>query len=91
MRFTQGHAKFQVCSPSRASIFLGIYPTRHGITDWIGASVGAAQVKTEKRSLMPPQYVRSLPSGEVTLVEAFKEAGDKTFFAGKWHLGGKGS
>jgi arylsulfatase A-like enzyme len=53
--------------------------------------VGAAQVKTEKRSLMPPQYVRSLPSGEVTLVEAFKEAGDKTFFAGKWHLGGKGS
>src|SRR5208283_2099360 len=40
MRFTQGYAVCQVCSPSRASILLGRYPTRHGITDWIGAGVG---------------------------------------------------
>ena len=40
MRFTQGYAACQVCSPSRASILLGKYPPRHGITDYIGAGVG---------------------------------------------------
>ncbi len=40
MRFTQGYAACPVCSPSRASILLGKCPPRHGITDWIGATVG---------------------------------------------------
>ena len=40
MRFTQGYAGCQVCSPSRASIMLGKTPARHGITDWIGAGEG---------------------------------------------------
>ena len=35
MRFTQSYAACQVCSPSRASILLGTYPTRHSITDWM--------------------------------------------------------
>jgi len=32
MRFAQSYATCQVCSPSRASIMLGTYPARHGIT-----------------------------------------------------------
>ena len=35
MKFTQGYASCQVCSPSRASILTGKAPPRHGITDWI--------------------------------------------------------
>ena len=42
MRFTQGYAACQVCSPSRASILTGKYTPNHGVTDWIGARSGAA-------------------------------------------------
>ena len=34
MRFTRGYAACQVCSPSRASILIGKYTPKHGITDW---------------------------------------------------------
>ena len=32
---------------------------------------------------------KPLPPGEVTIAEALRQAGYKTFFAGKWHIGGK--
>ena len=91
MRFTQGYAACPVCSPSRASILLGKYPPRHGITDWIGAAVGEAFAKQRHVKLLPPDYVRNLPAADTTLAEALKQAGYATFFAGKWHLGSKGS
>lgn len=89
MRFTQGYATCQVCSPSRASIMLGRFPARHGITDWIGAAEGRNWKRNNR--LYPAKYVHSLPADNVSLAEAFKEAGYKTFFAGKWHLGDSGS
>jgi arylsulfatase A-like enzyme len=92
MVFTNGYAACQVCSPSRASIMSGKTPARHGITDWIGAPTGEDWRKQNRHNkLLPPEYVQQLPSGYVTLPEAMKQAGYKTFFAGKWHLGGKGS
>jgi len=92
MVFTNGYAACQVCSPSRASIMTGKFPARHGITDWIGAASGE-EWRAAKRynKLLPPDYVHDLPSDCLTLPEAMKQAGYKTFFAGKWHLGGKGS
>lgn len=89
MRFTQGYATCRVCSPSRASIQLGKFTARHGITNWIGARSGT-EWKREDR-LLPADYVHALPSDDVSLAEAMKEAGYRTFFAGKWHLGGEGS
>jgi arylsulfatase A-like enzyme len=91
MRFTQGYAACQVCSPSRASILLGKYPSRHGITDFIGAEVGELFAKNRHAKLLVPDYVRNLPAGETTLAQVLKEAGYITFFAGKWHLGSQGS
>jgi hypothetical protein len=91
MRFTQGYAACQVCSPSRASILLGKYPPRHGITDYIGAAVGEAFAKQRQVQLLVPDYARSLPAADTTLAEALKQSGYHTFFAGKWHLGSKGS
>ncbi len=89
MRFTQGYATCQVCSPSRASIMTGKFPARHGITEYIGAPEGAAWKRNTK--MLPPRYVHALPAADTTLAEAFREAGYRTFFAGKWHLGGEGS
>ncbi|MCG6187344.1 sulfatase [Maribellus maritimus] len=92
MIFTDGYATCQVCSPSRASIMSGKFPARHGITDWIGAATGEDWRKQGRQNqLLPPEYEHSLSLNYTTLPEAMKEAGYKTFFAGKWHLGSKGS
>lgn len=92
MVFTNGYAACRVCSPSRASILNGQFPARHGITDYIGAASGEVW-RTRKRhtKLLPASYVPNLPKEDVVLPEALKKSGYKTFFAGKWHLGDKGS
>lgn len=89
MRFTQGYATCRVCSPSRASIQLGKFTARHGITNWIGARSGMDWKREDP--LLPAEYRHELPQEDVTLAEALGEAGYRTFFAGKWHLGGEGS
>ncbi|WP_340112086.1 sulfatase [Maribellus mangrovi] len=92
MIFTDGYAACQVCSPSRASILSGKFTARHGITDWIGAPTGENWRKLGRSNqLLPPEYEHALNKDYITLPEAMKEAGYRTFFAGKWHLGGKGS
>jgi arylsulfatase A-like enzyme len=89
VKFTRGYATCQVCSPSRASIMTGKYPARLAITDWIGAAMGEKWKRNTK--LLPATYNLKLPTDDTTIAEAFQQAGYKTFFAGKWHLGGEGS
>lgn len=89
LRFTRGYAACQVCSPSRAALMTGKTPARLDITDWIGAKEGAEWKRNTR--LLPATYNHVLPAEDVSLAEAFKEAGYRTFFAGKWHLGGEGS
>ncbi len=92
MIFTNGYAACRVCSPSRASILSGKFPARHGITNWIGEKSGEAWRSNGRYSrLLPAEYVHNLSPEFITLPEALKESGYSTFFAGKWHLGGKGS
>jgi len=89
MRFTQGYATCQVCSPSRASIMTGKFPARHGVTDWIGAASGTKWKRNDR--VLPAEYEHQLSSADTTIAEALKAAGYRTFFAGKWHLGNQGS
>jgi arylsulfatase A-like enzyme len=89
MRFTSGYANCRVCSPSRASIQLGQFTARHGVTNWIGAKSGLAWNRQDR--LLPADYLHALPRQQTTLAEAFQAAGYRTCFAGKWHLGGAGS
>lgn len=90
--FTNGYAASRVCSPSRASIMTGKFTARHGITDWIGAKTGSIwRSRNRHDKLLPANYVDALPKDDITIAEALKKGGYKTFFAGKWHLGGEGS
>ncbi len=91
VRFSRGYSACQVCSPSRAAIQTGKAPARLGITDYIAVN-GANQPAQWKRNtkLLPAAYRQELPLEEVTIAEALREHGYRTFFAGKWHLGGEG-
>jgi len=82
MRFTNAYAACPVCSPTRASILTGKYPARLHLTDWIPGYQPA------HAKLLPPRWTKHLPLEEFTLAEAFRQAGYRTFFIGKWHLGG---
>ncbi|HEX5471809.1 MAG TPA: sulfatase [Lacipirellulaceae bacterium] len=91
MRFTAAYAACPVCSPSRASMMTGRYPQRTGITDYINGK-GSNQPEHWKRNtpLLPASYSDHLALNERTIAEALRDAGYTTFFAGKWHLGGRG-
>lgn len=79
MIFTDFYAASQVCSPTRASIMTGKYPARNNTTNFFCGK------RAEK--FLPAEYHCRMEREEVTLAEALKENGYKTFFAGKWHLG----
>jgi arylsulfatase A-like enzyme len=72
-RFTNWYSNSPVCSPSRASVFTGQYPERHGIMDVLTST---AQFNTP-----------GLKAGARTLAAELKQAGYQTAHFGKWHMG----
>ncbi len=83
VQFLNAYAANPVCSPTRAAIVTGKSPTRVNITDWISGW------GDKGRLLQTPEIADGLALQEQTLAEVFRDQGYKTFFAGKWHLGGE--
>lgn len=93
IRFTNAYSANPLCSPTRASILTGQYPSRLRFTAASGhiskaildpehgttATSGKPAIIPESRSRLPNEYV--------TYAELLKEVGYKTAFVGKWHLG----
>lgn len=71
LRFTQGYASANVCSPSRAGLMTGRYAIRSGLA-W--KVIGAADR-------------HGLPDAEETVGELALRRNYNTLFVGKWHLG----
>ncbi|MEM9158326.1 MAG: sulfatase [Verrucomicrobiota bacterium] len=83
-RYTNSYAANPVCSPTRAAIMTGRYPTRVGISDWIPGA------NPPNPKLITPKIADNLALSEVTIAEHLKANGYQTYFCGKWHLGDKG-
>ena len=83
MRFTNGYAACNVCSPTRAAIMSGKYPARLLLTQWLPSGRWDAK----KNKLQEARYLSNLPLEEFTVAEALREGGYATAFMGKWHLG----
>jgi arylsulfatase A-like enzyme len=82
VRFTDAYAACHVCSPTRASILCGKYPTTINLTDWLP---GRREFPFQRLSNVVIN--QHLPYEEITIAEALKEVGYRTAIIGKWHLG----
>lgn len=82
IRFTDAYAACPVCSPTRASIQSGQYPARVGVIDFI-----PGHWRPFEEVIVPKNRTQHLPTDIITLGDAMKQAGYKTAYFGKWHLG----
>jgi arylsulfatase A len=96
MVFTNAYAACAVCSPTRASIQTGRYPSRVGVTDWIRArfQLNTNEVKAPEpyedngdKKLRTPSNPYWMELSEITIGEVLRDAGYFTCHIGKWHLG----
>ena len=76
MRFTDFYAPSSICSPSRAGLMTGRFPSRCGIYTFIPAD-------GDKFANVSPMH---LARTEVTIPQLLKNRGYSTCHLGKWHL-----
>ena len=77
IRFTQAYNAARCC-PSRAALLTGLYPHQAGM---------GAMVSTAEKPAEPGAYQGYLNGDCVTIAEALKPAGYRTYMSGKWHVG----
>jgi arylsulfatase A-like enzyme len=76
IEFHRHYAGSTACTPSRATLFTGQYPSLHGVTSTDGAA---------KRSSDPGMHWLD-PDSVPTLGDWFRAGGYRTHYRGKWHI-----
>ncbi len=96
MLFTDAYSASPLCSPTRASLLTGKYPSREGLNITMPGCHLPPLAKDAKlmansaapdRKMVTPESCRHIQGPEYTYANAFKDAGYKTGVIGKWHLG----
>lgn len=74
LSFDRAFCNSCMCSPSRATLFTGLFPAQHGVTDTLsfGTRFSAAE--------------RVLPRDLPNMATVFTAAGYEVAYKGKWHL-----
>lgn len=75
MEFLNHYVGSTACSPSRATLYTGQYPSLHGLTKTIGAAASSFE----------PGVFWLDPSTVPTIGDYFRAAGYRTYWKGKWH------
>lgn len=76
MEFHRHYAGATACTPSRATIFTGQYPSLHGVTQTSGLA----------KSSSDPQMFWLDANSVPTMGDYFRAGGYQTFYKGKWHV-----
>ena len=76
LEFHRHYAGSTACTPSRATLFTGQYPSLHGVTSTDG---------TAKQSSDPGMHWLD-PDSVPTLGDWFRAGGYQTHYRGKWHI-----
>ncbi|QDT00969.1 sulfatase family protein [Adhaeretor mobilis] len=74
-KLTSFYVAAPVCTPSRAGLMTGCYPTRIGMG------------KGSKHGVLLAGDAKGLHPNEITIAEVLKSVGYRTGMFGKWHLG----
>ena len=94
IRFLNAYSPAPVCTPTRGAIFSGKCPARTQLTTVFNGPAGPdsrlfdkSKYRGENDQYLEARHRHALSETEVIIPQALAEAGYRTAFFGKWHIG----